>query len=130
MQDRDMSLQFLVRNLVVPSVAIWAMSFAVVFFLRAQTNDWVLRVLDFRPLMICATAFASWFALKQLYAHYNLDWIHASFIIAAIHIILDILILILIMQLPTDQYAFSLLPTYIVSIPIINFTMKKLIKPA
>lgn len=108
------------------SLIIWFIPLLVSFGFYDQNGNMVSNYLVFKVTMVLVSTFVSFFVLRGFYRRYrDSSVVQNSLLIILIQIILDIPVLIITLKMDPLFYAYSVVPVYLIMIPLVNLYISK-----
>jgi hypothetical protein len=108
------------------SLIIWTIPFLISFAFYDQNGHQIGNYWVFKSTMILVSTFTSFFVLRGFYKKFTNSniWIN-SFMIVFVQIIMDIPALLLFLKMDSMTYLLTVVPIYLVMIPLVNFYIAK-----
>lgn len=117
----------LIKKLTLPSLVIWLVPFLVSFVFYDQSGSMVGEYWVFKVTMIIAATVAAWFMLRTFFKdNPHVTVLQASIVILLFQVLLDILVLIGLLKMPAGIYFATVLPVYLVIIPVTNYVLSRM----
>jgi len=108
------------------SVLIWLIPLLVSFGFYDQSGKLISHYLVFKLTMILVSTAVSFFLLRRFYKKYGIsNYLLNSVYITLIQVILDIPVLLIFLKMDTVNYLLTVLPVYLVMIPVVNYYIAK-----
>jgi hypothetical protein len=113
-------------HLCVLALIIWTIPFLISFAFYDQNGNQIGNYWVFKSTMILVSTFTSFFVLRGFYKKFTNSniWIN-SFLIVFVQIIMDIPALLLFLKMDSMTYLLTVVPIYLVMIPLVNFYIAK-----
>lgn len=116
----------LLKPLTIPSVITWLVPFLISFAFYDQNGTMVGNYWVFKLTMIISAVVTVFFAFRPFFrSHKKVNLMQASAIVIAIQVILDFIVLIGFLSMPLSMYLLTVLPVYIVFIPLTLWILQK-----
>lgn len=116
----------LLKPLLIPSIITWLVPFLISFAFYDQNGTMVGNYWVFKLTMIVSAVVTVFFAFRRFFrSHTSVNLMQASSIVIAIQVILDFVVLIGFLSMPLTMYLLTVLPVYIVFIPLTLWILQK-----
>ncbi len=116
----------LIKKLTLPSLGIWVTPFIVSMFFYDRSGTMMANFWVFKITMMVSATLAALFFLRTFFKHNPKETVlNTALVIFLFQVVLDIIVLIALFKMPIQDYILTVLPVYVVLIPLTTYFLKK-----